>query len=433
MNFLKKIYFCYIIKLLYLVNYSETIQWIFNRLPIYQKKGLKSYKPGLKRIQSFCSYLGNPQNFFKSIHVGGTNGKGSTVHMLSSILQEERYNIGLFTSPHLIDFRERISCNGILIEKDFIINFIAENKKIIEKEKMSFFEMNTALAFQYFKEKKVHLAIIEVGLGGRLDSTNIINPEISIITNISEDHTESLGNDRLKIALEKAGIIKRNISVIIGSEISKEIQFVFFKEALKKNAPIYFSNYVKGYSKYQMPFEADYQNLNRIIVLKTIDILQKRKNIIVSNESIKSGLKKVIENTNFKGRWHILQRDNPKIICDIAHNEEGVLMINKQLKKESYKNLHLVLGFVKEKKVERLLRYFPLEAFYYFCQPNIERKFSIENLKILVKKMFKNNRKICFFPSVKKALLSAKSQAKKKDLILISGSTFTVSEALLNL
>ncbi|WP_185866451.1 bifunctional folylpolyglutamate synthase/dihydrofolate synthase [Blattabacterium cuenoti] len=415
------------------MNYSETIQWIFNRLPIYQKTGLKSYKPGLKRMKFFCSYLGNPQNFFKSIHVGGTNGKGSTVHMLSSILQEERYNIGLFTSPHLIDFRERISCNGLLIEKDFIINFIEENKKIIEKEKMSFFEMNTALAFQYFKKKKVHLAIIEVGLGGRLDSTNIINPEISIITNISEDHTELLGNDRSKIALEKAGIIKRNTSVIIGSGISQEIKFVFFKEALKKNAPIYFSNYVKDYSKYQIPFEADYQNLNRIIVLKTIDILQKRKNILVSNESIKSGLKKVIENTNLKGRWHILKRDNPKIICDIAHNEEGILMINQQLKKESYENLHLVLGFVREKKVEKLLKYFPIEAFYYFCQPNIERKFSIENLKILVKKMFKNNRKMFFYPSVKKAFLSAKFQAKKKDLILISGSTFTVSEVLLSL
>ncbi|WP_185881774.1 bifunctional folylpolyglutamate synthase/dihydrofolate synthase [Blattabacterium cuenoti] len=433
MIFFKKIYFCHIIKLIQLVNYSETIQWIFNRLPIYQKTGLKSYKPGLKRIESFCSYLGNPQNFFKSIHVGGTNGKGSTVHMLSSILQEERYNTGLFTSPHLIDFRERISCNGILIEKDFIINFVADNKKIIEKEKMSFFEMNTALAFQYFKEKKVNLAIIEVGMGGRLDSTNIINPEISIITSISEDHTESLGNNRLKIALEKAGIIKKNISVIIGSEISKEIQFVFFKEALKKNAPIYFSNYVKDYSKYKMPFEADYQKLNRIIVLKTIDILQKRKNVIVSNESIKNGLKKVIENTNFRGRWQILQQNNPKIICDIAHNEEGIFIINKQLKKESYEKLHLVLGFVKEKKVERLLKYFPVDAYYYFCQPNIERKFSIENLKILAKNILKNNQKMYFYSSVKTAFLSAKSKAKKKDLILISGSTFTVSEALLSL
>ncbi|AWU43629.1 bifunctional folylpolyglutamate synthase/dihydrofolate synthase [Blattabacterium sp. (Cryptocercus kyebangensis)] len=412
------------------MNYSETIQWIFNRLPSYQNIGLKSYKPGLQRIKTFCSYLGNPQNYFKSIHVGGTNGKGSTVHMLSSILQEERYNIGLFTSPHLIDFRERISYNGFLIEKDFIIDFIKENKKIIEKEQMSFFEMNTALAFQYFKEKKVYIAIIEVGMGGRLDSTNIIYPEISIITNISEDHTEFLGENRLKISLEKAGIIKKNKSVVIGNKISNDIRFLFLKESFKKNSPIYFSENIKDYSKYKIPFEANYQNLNKIIVLKTIDILNKRKNIIISNKSIKNGLKNVVKNTNFRGRWHILQY-KPKIICDIAHNEDGLFMIKKQLKKELYENLHLILGFVKEKKVEKLLKYFPNEAFYYFCQPNIERKFPIYNLKKLVKKNFKNYRKIDFFTSVKKAYLYAKYKAKEKDLILISGSTFIVSEALI--
>ncbi|WP_185870376.1 bifunctional folylpolyglutamate synthase/dihydrofolate synthase [Blattabacterium cuenoti] len=412
------------------MNYFETVQWIFNRLPIYQNIGLKSYKPGLKRIQTFCSHLGNPQNFFKSIHVGGTNGKGSTVHMLSSILQEEKYNIGLFTSPHLIDFRERITYNGFLIEKDFIIDFIKFNKKLIEKEQMSFFEMNTALAFQYFKEKKVSIAIIEVGMGGRLDSTNLICPEVSIITNISIDHTKSLGENQFQIALEKSGIIKRNVSVIIGSEMSKEIRFLFFKKALKKNAPIYFSKNMKDYSKYKIPFEADYQNLNKIIVLKTINLLHRRKNIIISNNSIKNGFKNVIKNTNFKGRWQILQY-HPKIVCDIAHNEEGIHMINNQLKKESYDNLHLVLGFLKEKKVEQLLKYFPIEAFYYFCQPNIERKFSIHNLKILAKKIFKNHRKISFFFSVREAFLSSKNKAKKKDFILISGSSFTVSEVLL--
>ncbi|WP_185851450.1 bifunctional folylpolyglutamate synthase/dihydrofolate synthase [Blattabacterium cuenoti] len=412
------------------MNYSETVQWIFNRLPIYQNVGLKSYKPGLKRIQVFCSHLGNPQNSFKSIHVGGTNGKGSTVHMLSSILQEEKYNIGLFISPHLIDFRERITYNGFLIEKDFIIDFIKENRKFIEKEQMSFFEMNTGLAFQYFKEKKVSIAIIEVGMGGRLDSTNIICPEISVITNISIDHTKSLGENKLKIALEKAGIIKKNVSVIIGSKISKNIRFLFFKEALKKNAPIYFSKNMKDYFQYKTPFEADYQIMNKIIVLKTINILHKRKNITVSDSSIKKGLKNVIKNTNFKGRWHILQH-HPKIVCDIAHNEEGIYMIKNQLKKESYDDLHLVLGFLKEKKVKKLLKYFPIEAFYYFCQPNIERKFSIYDLKNLVKSIFKNHRKIFFFFSVKEAFLSAKNKAKKTDFILVSGSSFTVSEVLL--
>ncbi|AGW85952.1 Folylpolyglutamate synthase [Blattabacterium sp. (Nauphoeta cinerea)] len=295
------------------MNYTETIQWIFKRLPIYQKTGLISYKPGLKRIQNFCSYLGNPQNFFKSIHVGGTNGKGSTVHMLSSILQEEKYQTGLFTSPHLIDFRERITCNGIFIEKNFIVDFIKKNKKFIEKEKISFFEMNTALAFQYFKEKKVNIAIIEVGMGGRLDSTNLITPEISVITNISIDHTETLGDNQLKIALEKAGIIKKNVSVIIGRRISRDVRFLFFQEALKKNAPIYFSVKSKKDSQYKMPFKADYQNLNRSIVLKIIRILHDRKNIIVSNQSIKKGFKNVIKNTTLKGRWHILQKKNPKL------------------------------------------------------------------------------------------------------------------------
>ncbi|WP_341654130.1 glutamate ligase domain-containing protein [Blattabacterium cuenoti] len=413
------------------MNYTETVQWIFKRLPIYQKTGLKSYKPGLKRIQNFCSHLGNPQNYFPSIHVGGTNGKGSTVHMLSSILQEEKYKIGIFISPHLIDFRERITYNGVLIEEDFIVNFVNENKKFIEKEKVSFFEMNTALAFQYFKEKKVDIAIIEVGMGGRLDSTNLITPKISIITNISLDHTETLGNNKLKIALEKAGIIKRNVSVIIGRKISKKVRFLFLQEALKKNSPIYFSVKTKEDFQYKMPFKADYQNFNRSVVLKTISILHYRKNIIVSNQSIKKGLENVIKNTNFKGRWHILQEKNPKIICDIAHNEEGIYMISNQLKKESYEKLHLVLGFVKEKKVDQLLKYFPIESFYYFCQPSIDRKYSVHDLSILVSNIFKNNERINFFSSVKKAFLFAKSQANKNDLILISGSTFVVSEILL--
>ncbi|WP_185849091.1 bifunctional folylpolyglutamate synthase/dihydrofolate synthase [Blattabacterium cuenoti] len=413
------------------MNYTETVQWIFERLPIYQKTGLKSYKPGLERIKNFCSYLGDPQNFFKSIHVGGTNGKGSTVHMLSSILQEEKYKIGLFTSPHLIDFRERITCNGILIEKNFIIDFINENKKFIEKERISFFEMNTALAFKYFKEKKINIAIIEVGMGGRLDSTNLITPEISVITNISIDHTETLGNNQLKIALEKAGIIKKNVSVIIGSKILRDVQSIFIQEALKKNSPIYFSIKSKKDSQYKMPFEADYQNLNRSVVLKIINVLHYRKNIIVSNQSIKKGLKNVIKNTSFKGRWHILQQKNPKIICDIAHNEEGAYVINRQLKKESYEKLHLVLGFVREKKVDQLLKYFPVESFYYFCQPNIDRKYSIHDLTKLVNKIFKNHEKINFFLSVKKAFLHAKNQANQNDLILITGSTFVVSEILL--
>ncbi|WP_185873722.1 bifunctional folylpolyglutamate synthase/dihydrofolate synthase [Blattabacterium cuenoti] len=415
------------------MNYSETLKWIFNRLPTYQNIGLKSYKPGLKRIKKFCSYLGNPQNFFKSIHIGGTNGKGSTIHMLSSILKEEKYKIGLFTSPHLIDFRERITCNGFLIEKNFIIDFIKNHKNFIEKEQISFFEMNTALAFQYFKEKKVYISIIEVGMGGRLDSTNIIIPELSIITNVSEDHTEILGKNKLRIAIEKAGIIKKNISVIIGTRMLKNLKNIFLKVAFKNNSPIYFSKIEKKYFNYKIPFKTYYQFLNKVLVLEIIKILKKRKNIKISNQSIKNGLKNVIKNTNthihFKGRWHILQK-KPKIICDIAHNEEGFLMIKNELKKETYESLHLILGFVKEKKIEKLLKKLPIEAYYYFTQPNIERKFFIEDLKKIIKKIFKNYKKINFFHSVKNAFLSAKNKSKKKDLILISGSTFIVSDFL---
>lgn len=417
----------------YNLNYSEIIQWIFKRIPSYQKEGLKSYKPGLRRIKNFCSYLGNPQKYFKSIHIGGTNGKGSTVHMLSSILQEEKYKVGVFTSPHLIDFRERITCNGILIEKDFIIEFIKKNKEFIEKEEISFFELNTALAFQYFKEKKVHFAIIEVGLGGRLDSTNLIIPEISVITNVSIDHVETLGYKKEDIALEKAGIIKNNVSVVIGCNIPKYIKFVFLKKALEKNSPIYFSTINEKDLKYKTPFEAYYQNFNKILVLKIINILHKRKNIFISYSSIKNGLKNVINNTNFKGRWQILKKHNPRIICDIAHNEEGISMISHQLKKESYDKLHLILGFVKEKRVETILKYlyFPIiNSYYYFCQPNIDRKFNIYDLKILADQVFKNQKNINYFTSVKCAYFYAIKKSNENDLILISGSTFVVSEIL---
>ncbi|WP_185882809.1 bifunctional folylpolyglutamate synthase/dihydrofolate synthase [Blattabacterium cuenoti] len=411
-------------------SYSEIIQWIFNRLPLYQKEGLKSYKSGLKRINNFCFHLGNPQNFFKSIHVGGTNGKGSTVHMLSSILQEEKYKIGLFISPHIKDFRERITYNGSLIEKEFIVDFIQKNRYFIEKENISFFEMNTALAFQYFKEKKVNIAIIEVGMGGRLDSTNIINPEISVITNISKDHTNVFGKSILNIAFEKAGIIKEQIPIVIGRKTSKNIRLFFFKEALKKNAPIYFSGRKKESYKYISPLQADYQHFNKCTVLKTIEILNKRKNIFISERSIKRGLKNVIENTNFQGRWHIIQQEKPKIICDIAHNENGIYMVNSQIKKELYEKLHLVLGFVKEKKVKNLLKYFPKQSLYYFCQPNIDRKYPINDLKNIVKNCFQNHKNIKFFHSVKEAFSYAKKKSDQNDLIIISGSTFVVSEVL---
>ncbi|WP_185868394.1 bifunctional folylpolyglutamate synthase/dihydrofolate synthase [Blattabacterium cuenoti] len=412
------------------MNYSNIIQWILEYTPIDQDNGIKFYKPGLERIKDFCSYLGNPQKYFKSIHIGGTNGKGSTAHMLSSIFQEEGYNTGLFISPHLIDFRERIIYNGILIEKKFIVHFIEEHKQFIEKKSISFFEMNTALAFQYFKEKKINIAIIEVGLGGRLDSTNIIHPELSVITNVSKDHTEILGEKTIQIAYEKAGIIKNTVPVVIGRIKSKQLKYFFLKEAFKKHSPIYFTDSNEKNIKYKIPFQVDYQSINRDTVINVINIINKKKRFIISNKSIKEGFKNVIKNTSFRGRWHILKEKDPKIICDIAHNEKGFCMINKQLKKEFYKQLHLVLGFVKEKNVKDFFKYLPDKSYIYFCQPNIKRKYPIECLKIIANNFFFNRKTISFHVTVKDAFLYARKKSKKNDLILISGSTFVVSEVL---
>ncbi|WP_185873181.1 bifunctional folylpolyglutamate synthase/dihydrofolate synthase [Blattabacterium cuenoti] len=411
------------------MNYLETLDWIKNKIPSYQKMGLNNntYKPGLERITTICKYLGNPQESFKSIHIGGTNGKGSTINMLYSIFIEEGYKVGAFTSPHLIDFRERISCNGNYIDKNFIINFIKKNKFFLEKESISFFEMNTAMAFQYFKEKKIDIALIEVGMGGRLDSTNIINPIISIITNISIDHTESLGNNELKIANEKSGIIKKTIPIVIGKDVSKIVRKFFFKCSLKKNSPIYFvpkKFLIKNDNYLNNVF---YQKKNKYLVLYIINIL-KIKNIFLSENSINKGLINLEKNTKFKGRWSIIRKEDPKIICDVAHNKSGISMVNIQLKKESYKNLHLVLGFVKDKKISSFIKYFPNDSYYYFCHPNIERKYDIKILKILIEKIFVNRKRLNFFDSVKSAFFSAKKSSGKNDLILICGSTFIVSE-----
>lgn len=414
------------------MNYLNSVRWMLKKIPFYQNDGLKSFNPGLKRIKKFCKYLGNPQEFFKSVHIGGTNGKGSTIYMLRSIFQEEKYKVGSFISPHLLDFRERILFNESYIEKNFVIDFLKDNKKIIENEEMSFFEINTALSFQYFKDKKVDIAFIEVGMGGRLDSTNIIIPELSAITNISIDHTNVLGKNCFEIAFEKAGIIKNNIPIVIGNNIKRNIRHFFFQKALEKNSPIYFSKENELINKYYTKFDVYYQNLNKSLVIEIVNVLKKRKNIFVSDKSIENGLKKMNNNINFKGRWHILKKNSPKIICDVAHNKDGIRMINIQLKKEFYKKLHLVLGFVKEKNIENFLNFFPDESYYYFCQPNIDRKYPIKLLRKKVEIFLKKKKNVIkYFDTVKSAFYEAKRNALKNDLILISGSTFVVSDIFL--
>jgi len=404
------------------MNYSEAINYLFQKLPIYQRSGSIAYKKDIGNITKACKILKNPHLKFKSVHIAGTNGKGSTAHMIASILYESKYKVGLYTSPHLKDFRERIKINGVQISKNYVINFIKNNLSVFEHMKMSFFEMTVALAFDYFAKKKVDIAIIETGLGGRLDSTNIITPELSVITNISLDHTNLLGDSIEKIAYEKAGIIKKNVPVILGRKQEK-IKEIFEIKAQKNNTSV---NYAKK-TKFEIfsDLEGSYQKENIRTSIATIKEL-KNKGWIIKDKDIVSGLKKSIVNTGFRGRWEILKK-SPLTICDTAHNEEGIKNVIKQISKTKHKNLHFVLGMVNDKNIYKILSLLPKNAKYYFCKPSIERGL---NEEILQQKSAKFNLNGKCFKNVKLALLSAKKNANKEDIIFISGSTFLVAEIL---
>lgn len=407
-----------------MLRYEQNIQWIFDRLPIYSKIIKKSSKSRLDKIIKFCNYLNNPEISFPSIHITGTNGKGSTGHLIASILQESGYRTGIFSSPHLKDFRERIKYNGNMVSKEFISDFIERHRKMIEYYSLSFFEITTVMSFYFFYEKSVDIAIVETGLGGRLDSTNIILPIVSIITNVNFDHINILGNTMKKISLEKAGIIKTRIPVIIGSSINENISI--FKKISKKNcSSIYFVPYNLNKLLYESALKGNYQRFNKQTVLQTIKVLR-TKYWKISSKNILDGFKNIINNTGFKGRWEILSR-NPIIICDTAHNEDGISRIAEQLFKEPAKYLRLVLGFVKGKDVTKMLAYFPIYAIYYFCQPHLDRAFSIEKLKEKTKNLFT---KSYYFRSLTNALYQAKQDAHIKDVIFVGGSTFVVSEIM---
>ncbi|MCF6294909.1 MAG: bifunctional folylpolyglutamate synthase/dihydrofolate synthase [Flavobacteriaceae bacterium] len=405
------------------MNYQDTINWMFSQLPMYQNKGKAAYKADLSNTLKLSKHLHFPETKFKSIHVAGTNGKGSTSHMVASILQEAGYNVGLYTSPHLKDFRERIKLNGTCINKQFVTQFIKKNKSFFEEDSLSFFEMTVGLAFDYFAKQKVDIAIIEVGLGGRLDSTNIITPEVSVITNIGLDHTQFLGNTLKKIAFEKGGIIKPNVPVIIG-ETQKETKLIFKTLAKKNNAPIYFADELIN-EDYPSDLRGDYQKKNIKTAVQTVlEICKKGFNI--SENNIKEGLQNVISNTDLKGRWQVLQ-DSPKVICDIAHNKEGLTYVMNQIKSETFNNLHIVLGMVNDKDFDNLIDLFPKRTNYYFCKPNIERGLDAKILKShFVKRGLKGN----VYKTVKSALDSAKENADKNDLIYVGGSTFVVAEII---
>ena len=402
------------------MTYKETLDWMFAQLPMYQREGKTAFKKDLTNTLALSKELGFPEKKFKSIHVGGTNGKGSTSHMLASILQEAGCKVGLYTSPHLKNFTERIRINGEEISKRKVSAFVNRNKDFLEKQKLSFFEMTVGLAFDYFASEKVDIAIIEVGLGGRLDSTNIITPEISVITNIGLDHTQFLGETLPEIAFEKAGIIKNKIPVVIGEE-QKEVKNVFLAKAEAVKAPIYFAS--EDVNNYKTDLLGDYQKKNTKTAVVAI---KKLKGFQISEENIKNGLLNVVKNTNLKGRWQVLQ-ENPKVICDTAHNKEGLAIVLNQLKKEQFKKLHFVLGVVSDKKLETVLSLFPKDAIYYFCRPNIPRGLSEGDLQ---EKAIEFDLIGERYLSVEKAFKSALLNANQQDIIYVGGSTFVVAEII---
>ena len=404
------------------MNYQETLSWMFNRLPMFQTQGKTALNNKLDNILAFTSVLGNPQTKFKSLHIAGTNGKGSSSSMLASILQEAGYKVGLYTSPHLKDFRERIKINGREIPEDYVVSFIAKNRPFLEEYHLSFFEMTVGMAFSYFENEKVDIAVIEVGLGGRFDSTNIITPEVSLITNISKDHTDILGNTLPKIAFEKAGIIKRNVPVVI-SEYQEETAPVFTAKAKEMNAPIIFANHIE--TSLTTDLQGTYQEKNIKGVIAVTELLI-HQGWDITPENITQGLLHVVHNTNLKGRWQTLG-SYPTIVCDTGHNVGGLTYVMEQLKKQTYTHLHIVVGFVKEKDVNGVLELFPKEATYYFCSPAIARGLNVDTLKeIATAKGLQGER----YSSVAEALNAAKAQALPTDFIFVGGSTFVVAEVL---
>ena len=404
-------------------DYSQTVEWMFQQLPMYQSVGTSAFKKDLTNIILFARVLGNPHNNFKSIHVAGTNGKGSTSHMLASILQEANYKVGLYTSPHLKDFRERIKINGSEIPEQEVIDFISRNKGFLEENKLSFFEMTVGMALDYFSKQKVDIAIIEVGLGGRLDSTNIITPVLSVITNIGLDHTQMLGNSLEEIAFEKAGIIKPGIPVIIG-ETQPETIPVFTEVAARMDAEIIFSEDFPA-TNLTSDLKGNYQKHNIQTVITAIEKLTEN-GWKISGDDIYNGLLKVRVNTGLRGRWDVLQT-NPMVICDTAHNKEGLRYVFEQLKEEKYEKLHIVFGVVSDKDLGSILPLFPKPATYYFCKPNIPRGMDQFELQ---------SRCLTFglhgesYDSVQAAFDSALKNSTKNDLIFIGGSNFVVAEVL---
>ena len=429
-----------------IMTYQETLEWMFNKLPMYQRIGAAAYKADLNNTIQLLDLLDNPHNNFKSVHVAGTNGKGSVSHTLASVFQEAGYKTGLYTSPHLRDFRERIRINGEMIPEENVVQFIDTYKDKFEAMELSFFEMTVGMAFDYFQKEKVDIAIVEVGMGGRLDSTNLITPELSIITNIDFDHTKFLGDTRAKIAYEKAGIIKPGIPVVIG-ETHPETEQVFIDKAKECGSPIYFADqifdcdkiYFESFTEQkfdvwknselymealEIPLMGNYQQKNLTTVMCAIDLLRDKFNL--SDDDIRDGIGKVIRNTHLMGRWQILCKD-PLTIADTGHNVAGITEVVRQLAEMHYGKLHFVLGMVNDKDIDSVLQLLPRGAEYYFCKADIPRGL---DANILAEKAFDMGLRGQVFESVSHAYRSAVNNARFGDVVFIGGSNFTVAEVV---
>ncbi|MDA9127514.1 bifunctional folylpolyglutamate synthase/dihydrofolate synthase [Flavobacteriaceae bacterium] len=404
-------------------TYDAAVQWLFLQLPQYQRQGAAAYKPGLERTERLMAYLKNPEHGFKSIHVAGTNGKGSTSHMLASVLQAAGFRVGLYTSPHLKDFRERIRINGVPIAESEVLDFVQDHAAIFKEMGLSFFEMTVGLAFDYFDRSKVDVAIIETGMGGRLDSTNVIVPILSLITNIGLDHMQFLGDTHQAIAREKAGIIKRKIPVVIGQYTEQTLE-VFQSISTELEAPLIIAQ-DHSYETYECDLKGAYQEFNQKTVLTALEVL-KTRGFYISEQHIALGFSQVQKSTGFMGRWQTIGQ-RPLIICDTAHNADGLTSTMRQLNDLNAPRLHFVLGFVADKALEDIFKLLPKAGIYYFCAAHNPRAIEASKLEDLGTRI---GLKAQTFDSVHKALSAAQSIASDEDVIYVGGSTFVVAEVL---
>ncbi len=428
------------------MTYTETIEYLFSRLPMFSRMGAAAIKTDLANTKKICDWLGNPQDKFKCIHIAGTNGKGSCSHMIAAILQECGYNTGLYTSPHLKDFRERIRINGEMVSKDFVISFTERIKPLIEEINPSFFELTVGMAFEYFAEQRTDIAVVETGLGGRLDSTNIIMPELSVITNIGKDHMNILGDTLPLIAAEKAGIIKKNVTAVIG-ESSDETDEVFMSVATERHAPIVFAdtryyasdwqhknglletNIVNSHDQSRVSYQLDlpgyYQLKNLVTVSETIHQLRSKK-YDLPQEKVTRALKQVKKLTGLHGRWEVIHQ-HPQVVLDVAHNEDGIRELANQVELSDYRQLHIIFGMVKDKEIDNVLALLPPQAEYYFTKAQIPRALPET---VLQQKALAVGLKGEVYSDVNDALKTALANASKEDLILVCGSVFVVGEVL---